>query len=343
MALPDHEIDDAELIRGAREWEQRQARAAQEAAAQPTRFADIPETDRSDERRYVTGIDCVDARLGFIRPGAFAVIFGLSGRGKTTLGEQMAAANARDYRVGYAALEMEPNDHRDSIMAREMGLTLAQYAAYEQSGEPTFLERCDRVRERFENLSIWEPADRTPRGILADADKAGFDLLFIDYSRYVKGWKPGNDANEVVAQFSKTSKAARRTTIMLSQLKPQPGKQGRPTEYDVGDAGRLLQEAEVAIFLHRPFYQSNDDVAEVIVAKNRFGKPGIVHTHYDGPRRTLLTMTDSEMADAACCREKKAEPRALKPAPEPAPPPRPVGFESREEEDAIIAQGDFPF
>jgi replicative DNA helicase len=303
----------------------------------PKRLADLPETDYSDQRRYWTGIDSIDISLGpTLVPGGFSVIFGRSGRGKTILGEQIAVANAPNYQVAYCALEMTEERHRDSIIARELGLSSFDYARAADEGSADFLRRRTAVMDRLESLYLWKPKDRSVAGILRDAEKVHADLLIVDYARYVGGWRPGQVASDITEQFSVEAKKSKRHIMVLSQLHLEQSMK-RPTEADVEDTKRLYHEAEVAMFIHRPFYgkASQDNLAEVLVLKNRDGPPFCGHVHFGGALRTLFSMSAEEDQQARCC-HKQEKPRPRSNA------PRSPLVETRAEEDALL-ESDIPF
>lgn len=109
------------------------------------------------------------------------------------------------------------------------------------------------------------------------------DVLFIDYLQIAdKGNKENNTiaTGIVTTQLKALAKELDIPIILLSQLsrKSEERSNHRPMLSDLRDSGQIEQDADMVMFVHRPFVYSQDlteeDKAIIIIAKNRNGKTG---------------------------------------------------------------------
>ena len=326
-----------EIARRAQAFGQRNLRVVQPPDVGATHIADVGETDTSDTRRFCFGISNVDKKALPMRAGHMMLIAARTGKGKTVFAEQMARANGSEHSVLFATFEQPATEIRDSMVARDMGLTLEQAEAEMQANSEAY--RAARRRLADMNLHLWHPAaaKRTPQAIMEAARKVKADMIIVDHMRRVRGWKSGNEANAMAEWFSEAAKTTRTVIVLLSQIKPVGGKNSglRPTDADLSDSTQLPQEASRVIYLHRPFagHKTLDTVTEIICPKNRFGPLFTTHVSWFGPTRSFYAMDDYEESQVACCKPKTAK----KPVPARTPDEM-----TRDEEDALLEDA-FPF
>jgi hypothetical protein len=297
--------NDELLQRAARQGQRDRLRAVQPDTA--LHIVDVPDTDLSDRRRYRFGLDAIDRDMKPMRPAGLTTLAALTGYGKTVMAEQLMVANASEYVVMFASLEQTSEEVRDSIIARNMALSLDEAAkeARERS------ERYRRSRSLLAdlNLRMWRPAPRkprTPEAIVTAAVAAKADMLIIDHFRYVDGWEAGSKANAMSKWFSEAAKETKIRIVMLAQLKYEMllRRDTRPNMSDVADSSRLTQESDSVLFIHRPFAddRARQHLTEIICPKNRFGPRFRTHLTWNGPLRTYYSMDEFESANAECCR-----------------------------------------
>lgn len=121
----------------------------------------------------------------------------------------------------------------------------------------------------------------------------GLDFVMLDYMQLMSGSGNGSDGRQnEIAEISRGLKALARELevpiLALSQLSraSETRSQHRPQLSDLRDSGQLEQDADMVIFLYRPFYydptNENGDVADIIIAKYRNGATGTIHLLYEG-------------------------------------------------------------
>ncbi|MEM7683142.1 MAG: replicative DNA helicase [Planctomycetota bacterium] len=120
-------------------------------------------------------------------------------------------------------------------------------------------------------------------------------IIFVDYLQLMSD--PGSESRQQeVSSLSRGVKALARElevpVVCLSQLNRQAeNREGhRPRMSDLRESGSIEQDADVVMMLHRedyyhrgdPDYEDNN-VGEIILAKQRNGPTGVVRLAFDGP------------------------------------------------------------
>lgn len=333
MLQPKEPLDD-EIIRRA---ERQRRKDAMRVANESHQIGGIEDESINDERRYKLGLENIDRSMGGVmRPGGLMVLAAITGYGKTSLLEQCARVNAEKHKVFLATLEMEETEIQANMTAREMGVALAEYERLRRLNAQSYRDATEKMLAL--RLRLYRPQFGGPgniRTIFKQAELAESEILAIDYASLLEGWTPGNEANKMVDWIAREAKATGLYVILLAQLSfDNIGK--RPTVRDIGESGRLARASTTTIILHRPFagQKKRDQIAEIIVCKNRKGPLFRGHVHWMDEMRSFYSMTPIEEASCECC---KPRPKKDK-----APAPQRVKTESRAEEDAIL-EDSFPF
>ena len=140
--------------------------------------------------------------------------------------------------------------------------------------------------------------------------KAGLDFVVIDYIQlmHVAGMQGGSREREV-ATISRALKGLAKEleipVVALSQLSravESRGLHARPQLSDLRESGAIEQDADNVMFLHRPEYygvvmdestgRSLQNVAEIIVAKQRSGPTGTAELYFKDGKFDNLAKTD---------------------------------------------------
>ena len=117
----------------------------------------------------------------------------------------------------------------------------------------------------------------------------GLDMIIVDYLQLMGSDSKAESRQVEVSEISRSLKAIAQelkvplvACAQLSRANEKRGGSGlRPMLSDLRDSGSIEQDADVVMFLHREAYYKRDEsvpdnIAEVIVAKQRNGPLGIV-------------------------------------------------------------------
>lgn len=116
----------------------------------------------------------------------------------------------------------------------------------------------------------------------------GLSLLIVDYLQLVTPRGRFGSRTEEVASISRGMKALSKElqipVLVLSQLTRAPEREDRrPQLADLRESGAIEQDADVVMFIHRPFFFKSDvaeedrNKAELLIAKQRNGPTDRVH------------------------------------------------------------------
>lgn len=162
----------------------------------------------------------------------------------------------------------------------------------------------DAVEKAFGDLkdSGWSIVDRPGMDIHQvcaaienEHNQRPLDLAVIDYLQLISGLSEDYRAQAVADACMYLKNVARRLNvpiILISQLSralEQRKADKRPTQADLRDSGGIEQAADQVIFCYRDYVYNKKlqgkarMVAEIIIAKNRFGPCGTVYCFFDGP------------------------------------------------------------
>ena len=135
-------------------------------------------------------------------------------------------------------------------------------------------------------------------------EKHGASFVVVDYLQLIPYTTSGKSRQEEVSDISRKLKSlasrVRIPIIALSQLsrasvpiKAKPGTKVappmRPQLNELRESGALEQDADIIIFVHRPYYYGCREIdgkdvtrlAEIIVAKQRNGPTGLAEIEFD--------------------------------------------------------------
>ena len=123
------------------------------------------------------------------------------------------------------------------------------------------------------------------------AHEVGLDLIVIDYLQLMQGGKQENRQQEI-SEISRSLKALAREMdvpiLALSQLSRsvELRAEKKPQLSDLRESGSLEQDADIVMFLYRDEYynrddESNQNTAELIIAKNRNGPTTAINLYFD--------------------------------------------------------------
>lgn len=231
---------------------------------------------------------------GLLNSG-FYLLAGRPGMGKTTLGLNIVRKVAKKgLPVLFVSLEMSKEQITQKLLALETGLSTQELVGKMDA------QAVDKVTEAATQihdlpLTLNQKTDATVSDIanMARAVK-GLALICVDYVGLIepddKRAKPYEGVSQVSRDLKRLAMRLNIPILGLAQLNREvTGRSDkRPLISDLRDSGRLEQDANGIILLHRPDYYDpnyNHDgispvILEVDIAKNRHGPTGKVTLDY---------------------------------------------------------------
>jgi replicative DNA helicase len=250
-----------------------------------------------------TGLEDLDNRLdGGMRPGEVIVIAARPSMGKTalalTIGENAADAG---HSVGVMSMEMPKAQVQNRRMSMRSGIPLHKIKRPERMSDFEWGE-LSRTADKMRHVPLYV-SDQTALTINQVRSKAralkrrhGLRVLVIDYIGLMEGTDRKANRATQLGEVSRGIKALAKeldmTVLLLAQLNREVEKRPgmKPILADLRECGDIEQDADVILFVHRPFHVKPDlglewkPYAEVIAAKNRDGETGHLDLQYVGER-----------------------------------------------------------
>ena len=244
-----------------------------------------------------SGFSDLDSKTTGFQNGDLVIIAGRPGMGKTSfaLNTMRNAAIDGKKTIGFFSLEMANNQlamrllcaeaRVDSNLVRSGTLPKSQYRNLSLAVGP--LSKANIHLDDTPALSILELRAKARR-LKNDVDA---DMIIVDYLQLMQGPKGVESRQQEIATISRSMKALAKELdipiVALSQLSravEQRTGSKRPQLSDLRESGAIEQDADVVLFLFRPWVYSRDDddegKAEIIIAKQRNGPTGIVEATY---------------------------------------------------------------
>ncbi|MEA1881252.1 MAG: replicative DNA helicase [Candidatus Marinimicrobia bacterium] len=240
-------------------------------------------------------IDLDDMTSGF-HPGELIIVAGRPGMGKTALALSMGRNAAVMDKTGVGVFSLEMANHQlamrllcaegrvDSHLVRTGKLPKTQWknlsmAVGNLAEAPIYLDDTP-------GMSVLEVRAKSRR-LKAEHD---IGLIIVDYLQLMTGPKGAESRQQEISQISRSLKALAKEievpVIGLSQLSRavESRSDRRPQLSDLRESGAIEQDADVVIFLYRPwvYSQEEDDrgKAEILVAKQRNGPTGRIEATF---------------------------------------------------------------
>jgi replicative DNA helicase len=250
------------------------------------------------------GLDIFDrgyARTIFA-PGKLVVLAARPGVGKTALALQLALALSGSYGVAYWSCEMDAEELASRVIVSQSRVKLARLVAAKcDSGELA------RVREAVGYLTeaamlFDDTATSNINSTVALARKTeqqfgSCGAVVLDYFQSMSAMERHASLHSSLGEVSRSLKAfARRNkvcVILPTQLnrKIEDRDDGQFRMSDLGECGRLEQDADSIFYLDRPFARNKGGDprdASLYAAKVRGGVAGVkVHLDFDGEAQTF--------------------------------------------------------
>lgn len=270
-----------------------------------------------DDGRVITGMETgfyeLDEMTNGLQPGEMVIIAARPSMGKTAfainIAEHMAATNKIP--VAVFSLEMSKQQLAQRMLCSRSGVD-SQRVRRNMLSRDDFGKLTLTVGELSEApMFIDDTAGLTLMGLRAKArrlkQRHDIQAIFIDYLQLMSAPSAGRDGrqNEVSA-ISRGVKALARElslpVVCLSQLNRQAEQREghRPRMSDLRESGSIEQDADVIMMLHREDYfhrgdeeYEDNNIAEVIINKQRNGPTGVVKLHFHGATTRFQNLATS--------------------------------------------------
>jgi replicative DNA helicase len=246
---------------------------------------------------YHTGIPDLNKMLGggFYK-GDYVIVGARTSMGKTTFLRFIADSIALQGNVLLCSAEMDNDSLSDREVAQAIGVPIntIRLGKYGDELGKKILDAVSVMSEK--NVYIYDDLPMTTDKILQSSIamqlRHGLAAIVIDYLGMLDDEYGRNSYERVGYMSRKIKQIARRLNvpvIVAHQLNRELEKRDdkRPHLFDLRDSGAIEQDADIVLFLYRDSYyvptQANqDDITEIIVAKQRQGDANlVVKVRYD--------------------------------------------------------------
>lgn len=258
--------------------------------------------DRNDncapKHGKATNIPELDALIGNLQPGELVIIGARPAMGKTMTMLQMAQ-NTSELPVIIFSLEMSSRSLMIRQISRECEIEYRdlQTGNFRQSISDliTKSEYLTKNKIIVDDTSAMSCSQLERVCKIIHKTYGGIAAVFVDYLDIVE-----NHEKELRHKVSYTARTLKRIAkdlntpvVCLAQLSREVAKRTdkRPILSDIRESGKVEEEADLILFLHRPGYYDSEaldemgndasDLLEIIAAKNRNGNLGTAKTRID--------------------------------------------------------------
>lgn len=252
-----------------------------------------------------TGLTAFDEQTSGLHPGELIIVAARPGMGKTAMVLDMVLSAAKQQGTrpltGSAFFSLEMPKHQLGLRAacsaagvdlgdtRRLNITNEQMHALVGACGP--LAELPVQVDDTPGLTLSELRAKTRRvtAKLRSEHNVPLGLIAVDYLQLMTG-SGQNRENEISAISRGLKQIAKEFSVpvvALAQLnrKVEERKDKRPMLSDIRESGSIEQDADAVVFIYRDEYYNADTkdpgVAEIIVAKQRNGPPGVVRVAFE--------------------------------------------------------------
>ncbi len=248
----------------------------------------------------VTGVasglmDLDEITSGF-QPGELVIIAGRPGMGKTSLALTMARNAAVDNNTPVGIFSLEMANHQLALRLLTAEARVDSHLVRTGKLPKTQWQNLGIAVGKLAEASVY--LDDTPGiGVLELRAKARrllaekkIGLLMIDYLQLMQGPRGVESRQQEISVISRSLKGLAKElnvpVLAISQLSRAVENRSdhKPQLSDLRESGAIEQDADLVIFLYRPYIYSQDEEdrgqAQIIVAKQRNGPTGTVNVSF---------------------------------------------------------------
>ena len=233
-----------------------------------------------------TGFSKLDKYIGGLEDGSLNIIGARPSVGKSAIAMCMVNNMInRGEKVVLFSLEMTIKEllmRLVSIRKRINGMKIRNASSLSESEYKSLVSCTSELRNKFihkfDNIIEIDHMCNKIDNLVKDY---GIRVVFIDYLQLIRNRSCKSNRNEYIGDICRKLKYSamkhKICIVLLSQLSRDVEKREdkRPRQSDLRDSGEIEQTASTVMFLHRDT-MSDDDSAEMILAKNRNGEVGMI-------------------------------------------------------------------
>ncbi|MDL2324862.1 replicative DNA helicase [Ruminococcaceae bacterium OttesenSCG-928-A16] len=273
--------------------------------------------NRKDYMGIPTGYSYLDHKLTGLGRSDLIILAARPGMGKTSFALNIATNVAKQGTpVIIFSLEMTKDQLAGRILSAEAAIDSHLFrTGIEKDSDWEDLTRVSEVigplpmyLDDTSSITIPEMKSKIRRinRTAAAAGQKPVGLVVIDYLQLMSSGKRNENRVQEISEITRNLKIMAKDlnvpVISLSQLSRSTEKgraDHRPMLSDLRDSGSIEQDADVVLFLFRESYYNNDEpetdmeVAQCIIAKNRHGETATVDMIWDGAHTRFLEMDRS--------------------------------------------------
>lgn len=250
-----------------------------------------------------TGFADVDRKIGTFQRRCFYVLGARSGMGKTALLLCMARAAAKSGKKALVfSLEMPSSGAgglATRLLSQEAQVSHDDIRFMRYTKNDLRLMRQQAGEPYMHDLLIDDRGEATVPQMRSVIRQVKPDIVFVDYLGLIRGSRAEKryiEVDNISHDLKRTAKLFNIPVVALVQLNREAeargagSKDGRPTLAHIRESDAIVHDADAVMLLYRPSKynaKADEDKAELIVAKNRQGKPGIVRLSWTGATMTF--------------------------------------------------------
>ena len=239
--------------------------------------------DKKKKTAVFTQYPSINDVIGSLQGGDMIILAGGTGGGKTCMMLNLVTGIAKKgKKVDIFSLEMPREQLQQRMICSEAGIDASKFRKFTLT-ENDKKKYVTYAKENFAdlNIRIYKKQTISIEQIKYIVMRSDADIVFIDYLGLINSY--GNKGtyerfSEISRNIKLLAMESNKPIVALHQLNRefQNREDKTPRLSDIRDSGKIEQDADMVIFVHRPAMYEPDKYSEedmrVIVAKNRFGK-----------------------------------------------------------------------
>ena len=241
-----------------------------------------------------TGFVALDRITNGLHPGGLYIIAGRPAMGKTSLALNIAHHAAGEGKhAGIVSLEMSEEELGFRLLSEKTGLSqeFIKRGIIGQHGWSNIAKARKEIAsyplyiEDYGGITLYELQSNVRRL----RSEHGLDLLVVDYLQLMDSGRGQENRTQEIGEITRGLKRLAKSMsipiIALSQLNRgvESRAEPRPVLSDLRESGNIEQDADVVIFIYNPSYYNHDNqnISDIIIAKNRNGRTGTVKLKWE--------------------------------------------------------------